>query len=49
MITEEIKKKLHELQDKQYRDFQAKLIPTVDPGRVIGVRIPNSENMPKSL
>ena len=49
MITEEIKKKLHELQDKQYRDFQAKLIPTVDPGRVIGVRTPELRKYAKEL
>lgn len=49
MITEEIKKKLHELQDKQYRDFQAKLIPTVDPERVIGVRTPELRKYAKEL
>ncbi|MCR5800728.1 MAG: DNA alkylation repair protein [Lachnospiraceae bacterium] len=49
MITEEIKKKLQELQDKQYRDFQAKLIPTVDPGRVIGVRTPELRKYAKEL
>lgn len=49
MITEEIKKKLHELQDEQYRDFQAKLIPTVDPERVIGVRTPELRKYAKEL
>ena len=29
-----------ELQDLSYRDFQCKLMPTVDPDTVIGVRTP---------
>jgi hypothetical protein len=28
------------MQDLAYRDFQAKLMPTVDKARVIGVRAP---------
>ena len=36
----EIQKRLFELQDEKYRDFQVKLIPTVDPASVIGVRTP---------
>lgn len=40
MITNEIKTRLFELQDLSYRDFQSKLIPTVDKGLVIGVRTP---------
>jgi 3-methyladenine DNA glycosylase AlkD len=35
-----IELKLFALQDKKYRDFQCKLIPTVAPERVIGVRTP---------
>lgn len=31
---------LRELQDPAYRDFHCKLMPTVDPRRVIGVRTP---------
>ena len=40
MITDEIKEELLNLQDEKYRDFQAKLIPTVSPDTVIGVRTP---------
>jgi len=40
MITEEIERALFALQDEKYRDFQAKLLPTVDPERIIGVRTP---------
>ena len=40
MITEEIERALFALKDEKYRDFQAKLLPTVDPERIIGVRTP---------
>ena len=39
-INEEIRQELFNLQDLKYRDFQAKLIPTVSPETVIGVRTP---------
>lgn len=37
---ESIVKSLFELQDKGYRDFHLKLMPGVEPERVIGVRTP---------
>ena len=40
MIREEIRKRLFELQDVSYRDFQVKLIPTVETESMIGVRTP---------
>ena len=40
MIKEDIQKELFALQDKKFRDFQAKLMPTVDPENMIGVRTP---------
>ena len=46
---EEIRKKLFELQDTAYRDFQAKLIPTVAADSVIGVRTPAMRALAKSL
>lgn len=49
MITEEIQKELFGLQDTVYRDFQAKLIPTVERDRVIGVRTPLLRSMAKKL
>ncbi len=49
MITEEIKKSLLEQQDVKYRDFQAKLIPTVDPETIIGVRTPALRELAKHL
>lgn len=35
-----VEEKLFELQDKVYRDFQSKLMPTVDYESIIGVRTP---------
>ena len=39
-IKEDIQQELFALQDLSYRDFHAKLMPTVDKARVIGVRTP---------
>jgi len=39
-ILEEIRKRLFEMQDLQYRDFHAKLMPNVDKEKIIGVRTP---------
>ena len=40
MINDEIISRLFELRDEAYREFQSKLIPTVDIGDFIGVRTP---------
>ena len=45
----EIEKRLFELQDEKYRDFQVKLIPAVDPASVIGVRTPELRKLAKEL
>lgn len=39
-VTGRVQKQLFELQDLQYRDFQAKLLPTIEKETVIGVRMP---------
>ena len=49
MITEEIREELFKLQDIKYRDFQGKLIPTVAPDTVIGVRTPELRKYAKEL
>ncbi|MCR5672683.1 MAG: DNA alkylation repair protein [Lachnospiraceae bacterium] len=49
MITEEIREELFKLQDKKYRDFQAKLIPNRDPETVIGTRTPALRKYAKQL
>ena len=33
-------KELFALQDKEYRDFTAKLTPSIDKEKIIGVRVP---------
>ena len=43
----EILKTLFALQDLKYRDFQANLMPTVDPETVIGVRTPELRRLAK--
>ena len=47
--VKEIRQKLLALQDKEYRDFQAKLIPTVDVKRIIGTRTPQLRDLAKEL
>ena len=49
MLTKEIQKSLFELQDEKYRDFQSKLIPTVDSKKMIGVRTPELRKYAKEL
>ena len=44
-----IKRELIKLQDKEYRDFQSKLIPTIKPNSMIGVRTPNLRKYAKKL
>lgn len=49
MIVGEIQDELVRLQDKKYRDFQAKLMPTIEPDMVIGVRTPQLRKYAKQL
>lgn len=49
MTNKEIRQELFSLQDKEYRAFQIKLIPTVDPETVIGTRTPALRAYAKSL
>ena len=44
-----IREELFRLQDTKYRDFQSKLIPTIEPEKVIGVRTPELRNLAKQL
>ncbi|MBO7593721.1 MAG: DNA alkylation repair protein [Salinivirgaceae bacterium] len=41
--------KLFELQDLGYRDFQAKLMPTIDKNNIIGVRIPELRKLARQV
>ena len=49
MTRDAIVAELFRLQDKKYADFQAKLIPTVEADRVIGVRTPELRAFAKVL
>lgn len=49
MTRDEIIQELFRQQDQGYRSFQAKLIPTVEPERIIGVRTPALRTMAKQL
>ena len=44
-----IKDELLSMQDKKYRDFQAKLFPTLDSNIIIGVRTPDIKKLAKRL
>ena len=48
-MIEEIRKQLFFMQDLKYRDFQSKLIPTVEYETVIGVRTPELRKYAKQL
>ena len=39
-VTKSVQRKLFELQDVEYRDFHARLMPTVEKEKIIGIRIP---------
>ena len=47
--VQEIRDRLFALQDPEYRLFQSRLMPTVDPARVIGVRIPDLRKLSREL
>ena len=49
MNRDEITEELFRLQDRKYAAFQAKLIPTVEAGKIIGVRTPELRCFAKRL
>ena len=44
-----IQEMLFELQDLEYRAFHSKLMPTVDPAAIIGVRTPELRKLAKQV
>lgn len=48
-MTKEIREKLLSLEDKGYKDFQCKLMPTVECERVIGVKVPLLRSYAKEI
>ena len=49
MIADEVRAELFALQDTKYGEFQAKLMPAVDPATIIGVRTPEARKLAKRL
>ena len=49
MTADEIRKELFSKQDLKYRDMQVKIIPTVEPSSIIGVRTPELKAMAKEI
>jgi 3-methyladenine DNA glycosylase AlkD len=47
--TDEIQHRLFELQDLKYKEFQCKLMPTINPEIVIGVRTPDLRKLAKAF
>ena len=48
-VSESIRSSLFDVQDRAYRDFHARLIPTVDKERIIGVRTPQVRSLAKTF
>ena len=44
-----VKEELFKLQDKAYKEFQAKLIPNISSDSIIGVRTPDLKKLAKSM
>ena len=49
MILNDIRTELFKMQDMDYRDFNSKLIPTVDKESMIGIRTPDLRKYAKQL
>ena len=49
MNKTDLYKKLYSLQDLKYRDMQIKIIPTISPESIIGVRTPELKDMAKNI
>ena len=47
--AEDIRNRLMDLKDEEYKAFNSKLIPNVDESLVIGVRIPALRKLEKEL
>ncbi len=48
-ISSEIRNRLFELRDNDYKNFHTKLMPGIDPDTVIGVRTPDIKSFAKEL
>ena len=48
-VCDEIRKELFALKDEKYREFHSGLVHTVDPEKIIGVRVPVLRKLAKEL
>ena len=48
-MIRDVRKRLFEMQDTGYRDFHARLVPTVEKEKIIGIRTPILGNLQKNL
>lgn len=48
-MIDKIKSELLNLQDKSYKEFHSKLMPTINPDSIIGIRVPVLRNYTKTL
>ena len=48
-VVRQVQKELFEMQDEGYREFHSKLIPNVDPAKIIGVRTPQLRSYAKQF
>ena len=46
-VVRQVQKELFEMQDQAYREFHSRLIPNVDPAKIIGVRTPQLRSYAK--
>ena len=49
MNITDLQRKLYDLQDPKYREMQIKIIPTINPESIIGVRTPELKTMAKEI
>lgn len=49
MKQEELRSRLESLADPDYRAFQIRLMPTVDPATILGIRVPQLRALAKEL
>ena len=48
-MIKKIKNELLSMQDKTYKDFHSKLMPTINPDSIIGIRVPILRDYAKKL
>ena len=46
-MIRDVRKRLFEMQDTGYRDFHARLVPTVEKEKIIGIRTNLQKNLEK--